>query len=331
MMPGVIGLALVVALTACAARQPTEDPLPSWTDGPSKQRIVDFVTSVTDSSGDNFVPANERIATFDNDGTLWSEQPLYFQLLFVLDRIRSLAPQHPEWTNTQPFQAVLENDWEALKAAGTPGLSKLSMAASTGMTTEAFAAIVREWIASARHPSSGKPYTQMVFQPMLELMNYLRSNDFKVFIVSGGGLGFMRPWTEAVYGIPPDQVIGSSIETRYEVIDGKPVIVRMPELHFYNDKGAKPIGINRFIGRRPILSAGNSDGDFQMLEWTTSGDGARLGLLVHHTDAKREWAYDRDSSIGHLEKGLDSMGQKGWLRVDMARDWKVIYPGLNGE
>lgn len=330
-MPGVIGLALVVALTACAARQPIEDPLPSWTDGPSKQRIVDFVTDVTDPAGEDFVPVNERIATFDNDGTLWSEQPLYFQLLFVLDRIKSLAPEHPEWTNTQPFQAVLENDWEALKAAGAPGLSKLSMAASTGMTTEAFAAIVREWIASARHPTSGKPYTQMVFQPMLELMNYLRSNDFKVFIVSGGGLGFMRPWTEAVYGIPPDQVIGSSIETRYEVVDGNPVIVRMPELHFYNDKAAKPIGINRFIGRRPILAAGNSDGDFQMLEWTSSGDGARLGLLVHHTDAKREWAYDRDSSIGHLEKGLDSVDQKGWLRVDMARDWKVIYPGQNGE
>ena len=330
-MARIIGLALVLALTACAARQSAEDPLPSWTDGPSKQRIVDFVAKVTDSSGDDFVPVSERIATFDNDGTLWSEQPLYFQFLFVFDRIKSLAPDHPEWTTTQPFQAVLENDWETVKAAGVPGLGKLSMAASTGMTTEAFEAIVTEWIASARHPSSGKPYTQMVFQPMLELMNYLRSNDFKVFIVSGGGLGFMRPWTEAVYGIPPDQVVGSSIETHYEFIDGNPVIVRMTELHFFNDGTAKPIGINRFIGRRPILAAGNSDGDYQMLEWTTSGDGARLGLYVHHTDAKREWAYDRESSIGHLEKGLDSMDEKGWLRVDMARDWKVIYPRQDGE
>jgi len=328
-LPRLTGLIFILLLTACATNQPASDPLPSWTSGASKQRIIDFVAKVTDSDSDAFVPANERIATFDNDGTLWSEKPTYFQLLFILGRVISMAADHPEWRTSQPFQAVLENDWASLKAAGTHGLAELAMATQAGMTTEEFEVIVNDWVANARHPTTGKPYTQMVYQPMLELINYLEANDFKVFIVSGGGIEFMRPWTEAVYGIPPDQVVGSSLETRYEVREGQPVIVRDPKIHFQNDKDTKPVAINRFIGRRPILAAGNSDGDFEMLEWTTGGDGARLGLLVHHTDAEREWAYDRESSEGRLDRGLDEAGQKGWLVVDMARDWKVIYPDSN--
>lgn len=325
------GLLLIVALTACAVSQPGPDPLPSWTNGPSKQRIVDFVNDVTNSNGNDFVPVNERIATFDNDGTLWSEKPTYFQLLFIVDRVKSMAADHPEWSTTQPFQAVLENDMASLKAAGKHGLIELAMATHAGMTTTEFETIVNDWLATAKHPATGQAYNSMVYQPMLELMDYLRANDFKVFIVSGGGIEFMRPWTEAVYGIPPDQVVGSSIETRYEVKDGKPAIVRLPELHFIDDKDTKPVAINRFIGRRPILAGGNSDGDFEMLEWTTSGDGARLGLIVHHTDSKREWAYDRESSEGRLARGLDEADQRGWLLVDMARDWRVIYPYQLGE
>jgi len=320
------GLFLIVSLTACAVSQTGPDPLPSWIDGPSKQRIVDFVNNVSNSDGNDFVPANERIATFDNDGTLWSEKPTYFQLMFFMDRVKTMAADHPEWRTTQPFQAVLENDMESLHEAGEHGLIELAMATHAGMTIGEFETIVNDWLATARHPTTGQPFNSMVYQPMLELMDYLRVNDFKVFIVSGGGLEFMRPWTEAVYGIPPDQVIGSSIETRYEVKNGKPVIVRLPELHFVDDKDTKPIAINRFIGRRPILAAGNSDGDFEMLEWTTSSDGPRLGLIVHHTDAEREWAYDRESSEGRLDRGLDEADQRGWLLVDMARDWQVIYP-----
>ncbi len=321
-----IGLILILFLTACAARQPAPDPLPSWTDGASKQQIFDFVASVTNSDGSDFVPPNKRIATFDNDGTLWSEKPTYFQLLFIIDRVKSMAADHPEWKTTQPFQAVLENDMETLKAAGKHGLIKLAMATHAGMTTDEFEIIVKNWLATARHPTTGKPYNAMVFQPMLELLDYLRANDFKVFIVSGGGLEFMRPWTEAVYGIPPDQVVGSSIETRYELRDDKPVLVRLPELHFIDDNVTKPVAINRFIGQRPIFAAGNSDGDFEMLKWTTSGEGKRLGILVHHTDADREWAYDRESSEGRLVRGLDEADENGWLVIDMARDWQVIYP-----
>ena len=321
-----IGLILILFLTACAANQTATDPLPSWTDGASKQQIFDFVASVTNSDGSNFVPSNKRIATFDNDGTLWSEKPTYFQLLFITDRIRSMAADHPDWKTTQPFQAVLENDMETIKAAGEHGLIKLTMATHAGMTTEEFESIVNEWLATARHPSTGQAYNSMVFQPMLELLDYLRANDFKVFIVSGGSLEFMRPWTEAVYGIPPDQVVGSSFETRYELRDDKPVLVRLPELHFNNDKVTKPVAINRFIGQRPIFAAGNSDGDFEMLKWATSGEGERLGILVHHTDADREWAYDRESSEGRLVRGLDQADENGWLVVDMARDWQVIYP-----
>jgi len=326
-----IGLILILFLAACAANQTATDPLPSWTDGASKQRIINFVDDVTNSNGGDFVPSNKRIATFDNDGTLWSEKPSYFQLLFIIDRIKMMAPDHPEWKTTQPFQAVLENDMTLIKAAGEHGLLQLAMATHAGMTTEEFETIVNDWLATARHPSTGQAYNSMVYQPMLELLDYLRANDFKVFIVSGGGLEFMRPWTDAVYGIPPDQVVGSSIETRYEMRDGKPVLARLPELHFINDNVTKPVAINRFIGQRPILAFGNSDGDFEMLKWTTSGAGPRLGLLVHHTDAEREWAYDRESSEGRLIRGLDEADENGWLVVDMARDWQVIYPYQSAE
>ena len=320
------GLILTFFLGVCSADQSAPDPLPSWNNDISKQRIIDFVASVTDTDNDTFVPENERIATFDNDGTLWSEKPTYFQLLFIIDRVKAMAVDHPEWATTQPFQAVLENDMTALKSAGMHGLLELAMATHAGMTTEEFETIVKDWLTTARHPTTGKAYTEMVYQPMLELINYLRANNFKVFIVSGGGIEFMRPWTEAVYGIPPEQVVGTSIESHYEVRAGKPVIVRDPKIHFIDDKDTKPIAINRFIGRRPILAGGNSDGDFEMLEWTTAGDGARLGVIVHHTDAKREWAYDRESSEGRLDRGLDEAKQKGWLLVDMARDWRVVYP-----
>ncbi len=330
-LPWLTGLIFILVFNISNAGQTATDPLPAWNSGTTKQRIIDFVTKVTDSESSAFVPVNKRIATFDNDGTLWSEKPTYFQLLFIIDRVKSMAADHPEWKTTQPFKAVLDNDMAALKAAGMHGLLELTMATHAGMTTEAFELIVKEWLATARHPTTGKAFTQMVYQPMLELIDYLGANDFKVFIVSGGGLEFMRPWTETVYGIPPDQVVGSSIETRYEVRDGKPVIVREPKIHFIDDKDTKPLAINRFIGQRPILAAGNSDGDFEMLEWTTAGSGARLGLIVHHTDAKREWAYDRESSEGRLDRGLDEAGQKGWLLIDMAQDWKEIYPAVNDQ
>jgi hypothetical protein len=303
------------------------DPLPSWNDGAARQAVVDFVTRVTDPAGPDFVPEAERIATFDNDGCLWAEKPVYFQLLFAIDRVGALAPEHPEWASTQPFQAVLEGDMEALAASGTRGLAELVMATHAGMTTEEFEVVVTEWLATARHPTTGEPYTEMVYQPMLELLDYLRANGFTTFIVSGGGIEFMRPWTEQVYGIPREQVVGSSIVTKYEVRDGEPVLVRLPELDFIDDKEGKPVGINAHIGRRPIAAFGNSDGDFQMLEWTTAGDGARLGVLIHHTDADREWAYDRDSHVGRLDRGLDEAADRGWVVVDMQQDWKQVFPG----
>ena len=324
-------LIFTLFLSVCAADEPAPDPLPSWNNEISKQRIIDFVDNVTDTNNDTFVPINERIATFDNDGTLWAEKPTYFQLIFIIDRVKAMAVDHPEWATTQPFQAALENDMTALKSAGMNGLLEMAMATHAGMTTEEFETIVKDWLATTRHPTTGKAYTEMVYQPMLELIDYLQANNFKVFIVSGGGIEFMRPWTEAVYGIPPEQVVGSSIETQYEIRGGKPVIVREPKIHFIDDKDTKPVAINRFIGRRPILAGGNSDGDFEMLEWTTAGDGARLGLIVHHTDAEREWAYDRESSEGRLDRGLDEANQNGWLMVDMARDWGVIYPVESGE
>jgi phosphoglycolate phosphatase-like HAD superfamily hydrolase len=271
------------------------------------------------------VPASERIAVFDNDGTLWAEQPMYFQAFFIFDRIKQLAPQHPEWKTKEPFASVLKGDEKTALAGGEQALLELAMATHAGMTTEEFEKIVTDWITTAKHPTTGKLYTEMVYQPMLELLAYLRANGFKTFIVSGGGIEFMRPWAERVYGIPPEQVIGSSIKTKYEVRDGKPVIVRLPELNFIDDKAGKPVGIQTHIGRRPIFAAGNSDGDFQMLEWTTSGAGPRLGVIIHHTDAVREWAYDRASHIGRLAKGLDEAHQRGWTVVSMKDDWASLY------
>jgi len=320
-------LALALSLTACAtSKTVTPDMLPSWNDNSSKQQIIDFVRTVSDPNDAGFVAPGKRIATFDNDGTLWSEKPGYFQLLFIFDRVKAMAADHPEWKTTQPFQAVLENDIAAVKAAGEQGLLEMALATHSGMSTDEFADIVNNWLATAKHPTTGKAYNEMVYQPMLELLDYLRSNDFKVFIVSGGGMEFMRPWTEATYGIPPDQVVGSSMETSYEFRDNEGVLMHLPELHFIDDKATKPVAINRFIGQRPILAVGNSDGDFEMLEWTTSGAGKRLGILIHHTDSVREWAYDRDSSEGRLIRGLDEADNKGWLIVDMARDWRQIFP-----
>jgi phosphoglycolate phosphatase-like HAD superfamily hydrolase len=281
---------------------------------------------VTTPDSADFVAPDERIAVFDNDGTLWSEKPAYFQLLFAIDRIRQLAPQHPEWKTTQPFKAVLDNDMDALADSGEKGLLQLVMASHAGMTTTEFEQIVGDWLMTARHPRFRRPYTELVYQPMLELLNYLRANGFKTFIVSGGGIEFMRPWTQAVYGIPPEQVIGSSIKVQFESRNGEPVLVRLPEIDFIDDKAGKPIGIHKFIGRRPIAAFGNSDGDLQMLQWTTAGEGARFGLIVHHTDAQREWAYDRDTHVGKLDKALGEAAAQGWTVVDMKNDWRVIYP-----
>ena len=311
----------ILALPAFAA-----DPLASWNDTASKKAIVAFVEKVTKSGSPNFVPPAERIATFDQDGTLWAEQPMYFQFFFALDRVKALAPQHPEWKEKEPFASLLKGDVKGALAGGERAMLEIVMATHTGNTTEEFEQIVKDWIATAKHPVTKRLYTEMVYQPMLELLAYLRANGFKTYIVSGGGIEFMRPWTEKVYGIPPEQVVGSSVKTKFELRDGKPVLVRLPEVNFIDDKEGKPVGINQYIGRRPIAAFGNSDGDLQMLQWTTAGGGARFALLVHHTDAEREWAYDRTSSIGRLDKALDEAQAKGWTVVDMKNDWKIIYP-----
>ena len=302
------------------------DPLPSWNNGKAKESIIEFVVKVTKKDSLDFVPPNERIATFDNDGTLWAEQPMYFQLLFALDRVKALAPQHPEWKEKEPFASLLKGDVKGALAGGEDAMLDIVMTTHAGMTSEEFEKLVKDWIAIAKHPKTARPYTEMVYQPMLEVLDYLRGQGFKTFIVSGGGIEFMRPWVEKVYGIPPEQVVGSSIKTRFEIRYGNPILVRLSELNFINDKGGKPIGINSRIGRRPIAAFGNSDGDLQMLQWTTAGKGARFALFVHHTDAEREWAYDRNSSIGRLDKGLDEAQANGWTVVDMKKDWKVIYP-----
>lgn len=320
-----IALALVVGTAIAQAA----DPLPSWNDGKAKQAIVDFVTRIAKDGSRDFVPVAERIAVFDNDGTLWSEQPMYFQLAFTMDRVKALAPQHPEWREKQPFKGVLEGDLQAVLAGGEHALLEMIMAAHAGMTTEEFAQIVKDWLASAKHPRFQRPYTECVFQPMLELLGCLRANGFKTYVVSGGGVEFMRPWTEKVYGIPPEQVIGSSIRTKFELRDGRPVLVRLPELSFIDDGAGKPVGIHQHIGRRPIAAFGNSDGDLEMLKWTSAGDGARLCLIVHHTDADREFAYDRKSSVGRLDKALDEAKARGWTVVDMKADWKTIFPSGN--
>jgi haloacid dehalogenase-like hydrolase len=316
----------IAALAAAGTALAQSDPLPSWNEGPAKARIVGFVQAVTDKGSKEYVAPADRIAVFDNDGTLWSEQPAYFQLLFAIDRVKALAPKHPEWKTTQPFKAAIEGDMKALAASGEKGLLELVMATHAGNTPEEFQAIVRGWLATARHPKFNRPYTELVFQPMLELLDYLRANGFKTYIVSGGGIEFVRAWSQGVYGIPPEQVIGSSVKTKYEVRNGQPVIVRLPEINFIDDKAGKPVGINQHIGRQPIAAFGNSDGDFQMLEWVTSAPGARLGLLVHHDDAEREYAYDRQSHIGKLDRGLDEGPKRGWTIVSMKRDWNRIYP-----
>jgi phosphoserine phosphatase len=314
---------------ASVAAQPTPtvvDPLPSWNEGAAKAAIVAFVARVTRKDGPNFVPPSERVATFDNDGTLWSEQPIYVQLAFALDRVRDLAPRHPEWRNKEPFKSILAGDPKAALAGGERAILELIAATHTGNTTEEFDAIVRQWISTAHHPRSGRPYVEMVYQPMLELLAYLRANGFKTFIVSGGGVDFMRPWAEDVYGVPPEQVVGSRAKLEYTVRDGVPVIARLAGVDLVNDKAGKPVGIQQQIGRRPIAAFGNSDGDFEMLEWTTSGPGPRLGMIVHHTDPTREWAYDRGSPIGALARALDEAPAHGWIVVDMKRDWGIVFP-----
>jgi len=302
------------------------DPLPSWNEGDAKTSIINFVKDVTNESSHNFVPADDRIATFDNDGTLWSERPFYFQLKFALDRVKEMSADHPEWKNNPLFQAVLDDDIKKVLSFGEHGLLELIMVTHAGMTTTEFEQIVKDWTSTAKHPRTNKLYKEMVFQPMLELLEYLRANEFKTFIVSGGGIEFMRPWTEEVYGIPPEQVVGSSIKVKFEMTDTGPVLRRLPEIDFIDDKEDKPVAINKYIGRRPIAAFGNSDGDLQMLQWTAAGDGARFMMYVHHTDAEREWAYDRDSHVGRLDKGLDEANEKGWTVVNMKNDWKKIYP-----
>ena len=303
------------------------DPLPSWNGGRTKQSILDFVAAVTREGSADFVPVSERIATFDNDGTLWIEQPMYVQLAFALDRVVALAPEHPEWKEKQPFKAALDRDMKTLAEAGERGMVELIMATHADMTVEEFERIVTHWLATARHPRFKRPYTELVYQPMLELLAFLRANGFQTFIVSGGGIEFMRPWTEPVYGIPPQQVVGSSIKTRFQMLDGRPELFRLPQVDFVDDKAGKPVGINAHIGRRPIAAFGNSDGDLQMLQWTTmAGDRRRFGLIVHHTDAEREYAYDRHSHFGRLDLALDAAAVNRWTVVDMKADWKEIFP-----
>jgi len=302
------------------------EPLASWNDTASKKSIIAFVEQVSKEGSPDFVPVADRIAVFDNDGTLWAEQPMYFQVLFALDRVKALAPQHPEWKETEPFASLLKGDVKGALSGGEPAIVKILMTTHAGMTTEAFEKIVNDWITTARHPKTGRLYTEMVYQPMLELLAYLRANGFKTFIVSGGGIEFMRAWAQKVYGIPSEQIVGSSIKTKFEMRDGKPVLVRLPELNFNDDKDGKPVGIQMHIGRRPLAAFGNSDGDLQMLEWTTAGSGARFGLIVHHTDAEREWAYDRTSFIGRLDKAWDEARAKNWTVVDMKQDWKRVFP-----
>jgi hypothetical protein len=315
-----------LAIVLAAFTTHAQDPLPSWNDTPPKKAIVAFVEKVTTKGSPDFVPPSERIATFDNDGTLWAEQPIYFQFLFALERVKVMAPQHPEWKTEEPFASLLKGDVKGALAGGEPAIGKIVMTTHSGMTTDEFDKIVRDWIATAKHPVTKRPLLEMVYQPMIELLAYLRANDFKTFIVSGGGIEFMRPWTEKVYGIPPEQVVGSSGKTKFEMVDGKPVLMKLPEISFIDDKNGKPVGIQQHIGRRPIAAFGNSDGDQQVLEWTMAGNGARFALLVHHDDAQREFAYDRKSHIGALDKAWDEAVAKGWTVVSMKDDWKTIFP-----
>ncbi len=322
-----VALAAIFFVSTAASAQ--DDPLPSWNDGPTKEAIVGFVEKVTEEGGPDYVRPEDRIATFDNDGTLWAEKPVYFQLLFAIDRVKQLAPEDPEWKDKQPFNAAIEGDMKTLAASGLKGIAELVMASHAGMSPAEFQKIAGDWLATAKHPRFKRPYTDLVYQPMLELLSYLRDNGFTTYIVSGGGIEFVRNFSESKYGIPPAQVVGSSIKTKYEVVDGVPTLIRLPEMNFINDKDGKPVGINQYIGQRPIFASGNSDGDYQMLEWTTAGEGPRFGLILHHTDAEREYAYDRDSSVGRLNKALDDAPSKGWVVIDMKKDWKTVFPSEN--
>lgn len=319
-------LAIVAAAWPALGSLRAAEALPSWNDTAPKQAIFAFVEKVTRPGSPDFVPEPERIAVFDNDGTLWTEQPLYVQVRFALDRLKALAPQHPEWKRKQPFKKLLSTPKEQTVAVSEPELLEIIAATHAGMTTEAFGQIVSDWLATARHPTTGRLYTEMVYQPMLELLAYLRAQGFKTYIASGGGIEFMRAFSERVYGIPPEQVIGSSGKTKYEVLDGKPAIVRLPEINFVDDKAGKPVGIQMRLGRRPVMAVGNSDGDFQMLEWTTSGPGTRFGMIVHHDDAVREWAYDRQAAAGRLDRALTEAPSRGWVVVSMKDDWRVVFP-----
>jgi hypothetical protein len=303
-----------------------DDPLPSWNDHASKQAILEFVKKVTTEGGPDFVPPHERIATFDNDGTLWCEQPMYTQVVFAVDRIKSLAPEHPEWKDEEPYKSILAGDTKAAFEGGEKADMKIMMSSHANLTTDEFTTIVVDWIKTAKHPRFDRLYTQLAYQPMLEVLAYLRANGFTAFVVSGGGIDFMRPWAPRVYGIPPERVVGSSIKVRYEMREGKPVLFRLPEVDFIDDGPGKPTGIYRFIGRRPIIAFGNSDGDLEMLQWTTMTDGPRLGMIVHHTDAVREYAYDRDSFVGRLDKALDQTPERGWVLIDMKNDWRTVFP-----
>jgi phosphoglycolate phosphatase-like HAD superfamily hydrolase len=322
-----LSLLLLTAFTSVvfSFRILQQDPLPSWNDGASKKSIIDFVTKTTKQGSPDFIPVSDRIACFDNDGTLWSEQPMYFQLAFAIDQVKAMAPQHTEWKTTQPFQAVLEGDLKTAFSGDVKSILQIVGATHSGMTTDEFEKNVKNWIDSAKHPKTGKLYTEMIFQPMVELLNYLRANGYKTFIVSGGGVDFMRAWAEKAYGIPPDQVVGSSGKVKYDFVDGKPVLIKLPDLNFFDDKEGKPVAIYQYIGKRPVFTVGNSDGDYAMLQWTSTGSGARFGMIVDHTDAEREWAY-RKSPMGNLEKGIADAPKYNWVIVDMKRDWKKIFP-----
>lgn len=318
--------ALAFMVVFCPTPLSAADPLPSWHDTAAARSIFSFVDRVTREGSPDFVPVAERVAVFDNDGTLWAEQPAYVQLLFVVDRVRALAPKHPDWSTKEPFASILRGDNKAAIASGEAGIVELVAATHAGLTTDEFTKVVNDWLATAKHPTTGRRYTEMVYQPMRELLAYLRANGFKTYIVSGGGIEFMRPWTEKSYGIPPEQVIGSTGGLKYEVRGGVPVIVKLPTVLHIDDKEGKPAAIQRHIGRRPIAAFGNSDGDLAMMEWTAAGPGLRFCLFVHHTDAEREWAYDRKSSIGRLDQGLDVAKQKGWTIVSMKDDWREVWP-----
>lgn len=327
-------VAAFMVLLGCNQSQPpstietleNNEPLSSWNDGESKQAIVDFVSITTQVGSPDFIPEADRIAVFDNDGTLWSEQPMYFQLFYAIDFIKKEASNHPDWQTREPFKSVLSGDLGSAIKGGEKALLEMVMVSHAGMTSDEFEKSVSTWLETATHPKTGKPYSQMVYQPMVELLEYLRSKGFKTFIVSGGGIDFLRVWAEKAYGIPPYQVIGSSIKSKYEVVNGEPVITKLPEINFIDDKEGKPIGIYQHIGQRPVFAAGNSDGDYEMLEYTSKGDRPRFGMIIHHTDSLREYAYDRNSPIGRLEKGLDNASDFNWTIVDMKTDWKVIFP-----